>query len=261
MVTTDSQLTQLRGEIEPVRARLKTHGLYQSITSLSHVRIFLQSHVFAVWDFMSLLKALQQVLTCVQVPWLPSPYPESRRLINDIVLGEESDELDGTYRSHFEIYTAAMRQAGADCRPIDRFVEALRNHAQWDQALSVCGAPDEAALFVRHTFRVIESGKPHVMAAAFTFGREDLIPDLFRALIRDLRMGHSELDLYSRYLDRHIEVDSGSHGPLALRMVADLCGDDSTRWSEASTAATEALEARLALWDGIQRRISRSSSR
>ena len=48
-----------------------------------------------------------------------------RRLINEIVLGEESDQFDGRVLSHFEMYLAAMDQAGADRAPLERFLDAL----------------------------------------------------------------------------------------------------------------------------------------
>jgi hypothetical protein len=114
---------------------------------------------------------------------------------------------------------------------------------------STLDGPPAARAFVRSTFYVIHSGN---LAAAFTFGREDVIADIFRNLVRDLNASTSgELSKFVWYLERHIEVDSEDHGPLSLRMVADLCANDDTRWEQATLAAESALEARLALWEGI----------
>jgi len=113
-------------------------------------------------------------------------------------------------------------------------------------------APPAARQFVDSTFELIGAGRIHAMAAAFTFGREDVIPDMFRSLVRDLnRQLDGRFGKFLWYLERHIEVDGEDHGPLALRMVADLCGDDEGLWEEAACAAEAALLARLALWDGI----------
>jgi hypothetical protein len=212
----------------------------------------MESHVFAVWDFMSLLKTLQRELTCVDVPWLPSRFAESRRLVNEIVLGEESDVYGTEAVSHFELYLRAMRECGASTSAIEDFLSGLRDGAGWDQALTMSGAPVAAQRFVRATFAVIKSDKLHATAAAFTFGREDLIPDMFRGFIRDQNERlHGRLELMRWYMERHIEVDGEEHGPMALRMVAELCGDDATKWREAADAAAIALWARIALWDGI----------
>jgi hypothetical protein len=221
----------------------------------------MESHVFAVWDFMSLLKALQARLTCVAVPWVPTPFPASRRFINEIVLGEESDEYLGRPISHFELYLEAMRDFGADTAPI----ESVVSHARTEPGGSGIGigidigidiaarrAPLAARNFVDTTFELIRQGKLHALAAAFTFGREDIIPDLFRQLVRDLNARNSgSLARFIWYLERHIEVDGEDHGPLSLRMVADLCGDSEQLWDEAAAAAESAIAARIALWDGI----------
>ncbi len=244
-----ASIEHIESRIAPLRARLTAHPLYASIRTREQLRLFLESHVFAVWDFMSLLKALQARLTCVAVPWTPTAFPESRRFINEIVLGEESDQFEGRSISHFELYLEAMQQAGADTSAI-REVLASIAEGRFDARAII--APSAARAFVGTTFRIIENGSLAAMAAAFTFGREDVIPDIFRELVRDLsRESDGALDTFVWYLERHIEVDGEDHGPLSLRMVADLCGDDEGLWVEAGDAAVAALEARLALWDGV----------
>ncbi len=243
------RLAAIEARIAPLRAQLHAHPLYASIRTPQHLRIFMQSHVFAVWDFMSLLKALQLQLTCTTVPWSPTPFPASRRFINEIVLGEESDLFEGRAISHFELYLEAMEQAQADTTPIRSLLSSVVHGSFVPNMFAGPAAP---RAFVASTFRVIYSCNLAAMAAAFTFGREDVIPDIFRNLVRDLNGRHAgELSKFAWYLERHIEVDGEDHGPLSLRMVADLCGDDDARWYQASVAAESAILARLALWDGI----------
>jgi hypothetical protein len=251
-----TQLETLEEKLQPLYARLASHALYGSFRTVQDLRMFMEAHVFAVWDFMSLLKALQRGLTCVEVPWVPSATPESRRLVNEIVLGEESDIYQGKHVSHFELYRMAMERCGASTVAIDRLLFLLGDGADLHEAVRGCRAPDDAKHFVRDTFHVITEGKLHSIAAAFTFGREDLIPDMFKGFVRDLNRDLAgNLDTFIWYLERHIEVDGEEHGPMALRMIAELCGDDAERWSEAEAAAVFALESRLRLWDGIAARI------
>lgn len=243
-------LQELAERLRPLYEELAEHRLYRSFASIADLRVFLEAHVFAVWDFMSLLKVLQRGLTCVEVPWVPSRFPTSRRLVNEIVLGEESDVYAGQPASHFEIYRMAMKACGASTAAIDALVDGVRQGQPLDALLEQ--APVEARLFVQSTFRVIATNKLHCVAAAFTFGREDLIPDMFRSFIRDQNDAmEGRLEMLRWYMERHIEVDSDEHGPMALRMIAELCGDDAIRWQEAGVAAEEALRARIALWDGV----------
>ncbi len=247
-----NHMQALEERIKPLTLELAQHRLYRSFEDIEDLRSFMQSHVFAVWDFMCLLKTLQRGLTCVDVPWLPSAKAESRRLINEIVFGEESDLYEGQPLSHFELYRMAMQQCDADTQPIDTFLAAVLRGTPWPRALANCDAPESARQFVQSTFAVIEAGKLHAIAAAFTFGREDLIPDMFRGFLRDQdEMLGGQLAILRWYMERHIEVDGDEHGPMALRMVSELCGDDPVKWSEATDAAVFALNARIALWDGI----------
>ena len=249
---TTTGIASLEQTLAPLYARLADHRLYRSFRTLEDLRLFMESHVFAVWDFMSLLKTLQRGLTNLDVPWLPSAHPHTRRLVNEIVLGEESDLYEGRAASHFELYLEAMQQAGANTTAIETLLANLRLGQSWEQALAASGASQAAQAFVATTFRCIERGQLHATAAAFTFGREDLIPDMFRGFIRDQdQQLQGKLALFRWYLDRHIEVDGDEHGPMALEMIAELCGHDDLKWQQATAAAVEAVEARIALWDAI----------
>ena len=247
-----ANVSALEARIEPLYARLAAHPLYRSLRSIEHLRTFMQAHVFAVWDFMSLLKSLQRELTCVNVPWLPTALAESRRLVNEIVLGEESDIYQGRHTSHFELYRLAMQDCGASTAAIDGALAEIRSGAAVQAAMARCGAPAAAQAFVADTFSILAQGKLHVTAAAFTFGREDLIPEMFQGFVRDLNAGLAGgLSTFVWYLERHIEVDGEEHGPMALRMIAELCGSDTVKWQEAEEAAVFALESRLRFWDAI----------
>lgn len=207
-------------------------------------------HVFAVWDFMSLLKSLQRLLTCVRVPWVPQGPTTCRRLINDIVLVEESDELSGGFISHFELYVLGMEQAGAATAPVDSFIARLRAGIPVPEALQTPGIPRAAAEFVATTWSILDGAPAHCQAAAFAFGREDLIPEMFERVIRIDDHG-GKLTHFKDYLARHIEVDADEHTPMAMQMLIDLCADDQTKWAECANTVNTAMTARLALWDAI----------
>lgn len=252
-------------DLADCRERLVRHRIYGLVNSAARLRRFMESHVFAVWDFQSLLKAMQQRLTCTSIPWVPTPDAEARRLVNEIVLDEESDELpEGGSASHFELYLDGMRAAGADTGPIDRMIEILQagRYPQVGkpaatvgetvaQAMQAAGAPEAAQAFVRHSFAVIESGSTHGIVAAFTYGREDVIPDMFRSLVSSLASRDPAWARFHWYLERHIEADDEKHAPVCRRIMARLCGDDPAKWAEASTMARQCVEARIALWDAI----------
>lgn len=246
-------LEELQTNIATHRNAILTHPLYEKINSLAAIRLFMQHHVYAVWDFMSLLKALQQTLTCVSVPWTPKGNPHFRYFINEIVTGEESDiDNKGTYCSHFELYLTAMEQAGADTTGIKNLVSACEAGGDMKQILQKSVPESSAKTFLQFTFKVIQEGKPHVMAAVFAFGRENLIPDMFYPLIKKQQQKYPEkLEIWLYYLQRHIEVDGGHHGALALKMVESLCGQDKEKWAEAESAAIQALAMRKALWDAV----------
>jgi pyrroloquinoline quinone (PQQ) biosynthesis protein C len=248
-----NRLEALRLEIKPLREDLIRHRVYAMVNSVHRLRIFMEYHIFAVWDFMSLLKALQQSQTCVNVPWTPHPLPIVTRFVNEIVLGEESDEDGrGGYISHFELYREAMRESGASTESIDLLLRHLGSGDDLNEALLHSRVGSGVGEFVRTTWTFIGSAKAHSIAAAFTFGREDVIPEMFRRFVDALDAeSPGQFERIKYYLIRHIDIDENNHAPLAVKAMCELCGDDSRRWQEATEAARRALKARILLWDAI----------
>jgi hypothetical protein len=250
-------LEKIRSIIEPCRQSLLEHPIYRDIRTPAALRTFMEHHVFAVWDFMSLLKALQRRFCCVTVPWVPPTDSASARLVNEIVLGEETDDDGrGGFASHFELYRRAMYGFGADTSQIDRLVRDLAAGLSLDEVLRSAEVDNAVRAFVGHTFAVIKSGDWCAVAAAFTFGREDLLPDVFQKIVDqlDAETGGGLAD-FQFYLRRHIDLDGGEHGPMALRLVSDICGNDPAKWQSAEDAALASLQARRALWDAIHQKI------
>lgn len=249
----NSRIEQLKTRIEPERDRLLSHPVYSKINDLKGLQKFAAIHVFAVWDFMSLLKSLQNSLTSVTVPWQPVGSPDTRYLINEIVLGEESDvDEEGIRTSHFELYLKAMRQMDADTRKVESLLAALRSGTSISDAIKDIPIHENVKKFLQFTFDIALGAPPHIKAAVFTFGREDLIPSMFHQLLAQL---HSEVpekvSVFKYYIERHIEVDGDHHSHLALQMVSELCGNDDAKWNDAGQAAQKALESRYLLWDAI----------
>jgi Protein of unknown function (DUF3050) len=241
--------------VEMLKEKLTRHPIYKAVETLPDLRCFMEHHIFAVWDFMSLLKALQAAVAPARTPWMPSSRPELRRFINEIVLGEECDEYDvaGTRRflSHFELYLLSMEEVKADTIPIRQFI-SVANEKGVEPALGLPNVPRPAIEFVRSTFQFIDEQKDHCTASAFAFGREDLVPAMFGALLERMKITEGMAPNFHYYLKRHTQLDAETHGPLALQLVAALCGKNDQREQEAMRAAERALEARIVFWDGIE---------
>jgi hypothetical protein len=251
------KLESIQTTIAPLRNKIINHKIYSSINDVEDLKIFMQYHVFAVWDFMSLLKTLQVGLTCTNVPWFPKGSADTRYLINEIVVGEESDvDSFGNRKSHFEIYLDAMNQCGADTALIKSFLLKLIETGDFERAYQSSQTPYEVQNFVNFTFDVIRSNKTHVQSAVFTFGREDLIPEMFISMVQDLHDKMPEtVSIFKYYLERHIEVDGDHHSHLALQMTSNLCEDNLVYWTEAEQFVVQSLQMRLDLWDAAYQKI------
>ena len=252
----------IEGKIKSHRDKLLNHRLYSNIERIEDLQIFTENHIYAVWDFMSLLKALQIKLTCTRTPWVPNNNSQTAYLINEIVLAEETDVNQlGERKSHYELYIDAMIDIGA------KIEFPTKNISEIASSKNVFASIDNLELhknikeFLRFTFSVIEEGKPHKIAAIFTFGRENLIPNMFNEILREFEKNIKDKDISKLiyYFERHIELDEDEHGPMALEMVSMLAENDQKKWDEIEKISIEALEKRILLWDAINDQLEKKS--
>lgn len=248
----------INNSIQSQKNLLLQHSLYKKVQTIEDLQCFMENHIYAVWDFMSLLKALQSKLTCTTTPWFATQNPETRYLINEIVLAEESDlTIDGNRSSHYEMYIEAMKASGANTSGIEDFLSEVDSLQNIFVAIKTSTLHPNIKAFLDFTFRVIEEGKSHEIAAAFTFGREDLIPSMFTEILKNFQANFPETDLSKLiyYFERHIELDTDEHGPMAMKMITELCGTDDQKWSDVEEVSKLALEKRIGLWDAIEETI------
>lgn len=245
----------LSKELEGIRNKqqaLEVHRVFSAIKNIEDLRVFMSWHVFAVWDFMCLVKRLQRDLTSVDPLWIPSRAPLATRLINEIVLGEESDEaLDGGYISHFELYLLAMKEIGADTGQVESFIDLIENNTPVSEAMKQLSVNSYIQDFVNSTIHTVINGNVYQVLGSFVFGREHVIPNMFKGLLNNWHIDEDDAPMFVYYLKRHIELDSDEHGPAALKIIKSLTKENQDAIQQLSASAMRAIDQRIILWDGM----------
>jgi hypothetical protein len=231
--------------------RVQQHPVYKAVITVEDLRAFMEHHVWAVWDFMNLVKAIQQRYTSTVIPWTPRGDATVRRFVNEIVLEEESDEhpVDDGFCSHFELYVRSMTEVDASTDQVSRFVDDLGAGADFEDALAASGCPPSVAHFLSTTWAAAGASDAELVAA-FAFGRETVIPVMFDRILSEAG-ALDDAELLRHYLVRHVQLDGDSHSDMAEYLLVSACGNNPDSWERAEISARRCLEARAQLWDAV----------
>tara|TARA_B100001248_G_C27375320_1_gene453949 strand:- start:646 stop:1401 length:756 start_codon:yes stop_codon:yes gene_type:complete len=241
--------------LTPLKEKLANHRIFERINSIEELKVFMEHHIFAVWDFMSLLKKLQKDLVPSGSPWVPNPNGNLVRFINEIVMEEESDQAynngaEISYTSHYQIYLDAMTEVGASTETILRFVEMVKSEGI-NSAMQKINLPEPSRLFMSHTFNLINEGKSHEIAASFAIGRESIVPLMFKRILDQSKLEDDQVPVFRYYLVRHAELDGDHHGPMAHKLLENMSEGDPEIQQEIIEQAIKSIEQRIFFWDGV----------
>lgn len=240
------------GAISSKLDEMNNHRVFSMVADVIKLQTFMEWHVFAVWDFMSLVKRLQWDFTCETIPWLPPSNNRAARLINEIVIGEETDDAPGgTHASHFELYISAMTEIGASTNQISSFIELLQSGTEVVAALEFVSAPIAIIEFVRSTVETARNAPIHEVLGSFFYGREHSIPIMFQSLLNRWTVDPRSAPTFVYYLNCHIELDHDNHGPAVEAIINEVMDDLYESWRAFWRAALKAMELRIGLWDGL----------
>ncbi|MHA7944072.1 DUF3050 domain-containing protein [Formosa sp. 3Alg 14/1] len=247
-----SYIKRIESELSQLQHEIRNHKLYNVLQTTEDVKLFMEHHVYTTWDFMSLVKTLQLQYTSFKLPWVPNKNPEIFKFINEIVAAEESDVNElGQTKSHFEMYLDGMEQIGANTTLITTFTELIENKIPVSKAAKLVYIPDFIKDFIEFTFNIIAKEKPHVMAAVFIFGREDINSEKVLNIVSNIETEDNPCTKLTFLLNRYLYLKQENHRAVAYKMLHELCGTDMVKWEEVLTVAKEALEHRVILWDNI----------
>jgi hypothetical protein len=140
-----------------------------------------------------------------------------------------------------------MRDIGASTRQFEKFRSLVLVGIPVEVALARIGAPPHVQAFVAHTMALANSGSTEEVLAAFFYGREDIIPEMFGRLLNTLyraKHNNDRVRNFIYYIDRHIELDGDSHGPMGRELLEDLLANSPNRVEQARRAACSSIDAR-----------------
>jgi len=245
-------LNNYKKAIDELKQSLTSHKLFSNELNLSQMSKFMESHIFSVWGFMSLLKSLQSGITVTGAPWIPNENSRNglTNFINEIVLCEESDDIGNIgYMSHFEFYLLAMNKMKASTSQINLLIERLKSEKYNEKLIDELDIYSEVKDFVKFDLDIALSGNLSKIVGGFALGREKVIPNIFSYIIPCIDHNDSTKKLLT-YLKRHVDVDGDRHGPLSIKLLDTICQSDES-YLMAYNSGITSLKLRLKVWDRI----------
>ena len=243
-------------KLDELKQKITAHPLFANKLEPKQICKFMESHIFAVWGFMSILKSLQKMITPNNLPWMPNKNTKNGlvNFVNEIILCEESDYIEGIgFISHFEIYLLAMKNMDAKTDQLDKLISIISSKGYDEKYLDNIDATAEVKSFLKHDLEVSMNGTLPEIVGAFTLGREKVIPNMFGYILPAIKETSSSKYLIT-YLERHIDIDGDRHGPLSMKLLNASC--DRKQLSLAYATAIKSLELRLLVWDKVHEDIS-----
>ena len=251
---------QFQNSIAPFNSKLINHKIYGQISDMRKTKIFMESHVFSVWEYLTMLKALQRELATRDISFLHENVPDLPYLINQIVLNEEiEEESRGEYLSAmglYQLYINSMDEIGADSNPIKYFVDCIKVNKNWNNTIRDTitrfdNIPIQTYEYLNYNLKMIELSEIHELAGIFFFGRED-INSKFILLIKSNIEHEKSLSNLKNIIKRHVDDDSKNKNPILGEYINNiLCKDDDKKWKKVEISVIEAIKKRIELWDGM----------
>ena len=238
---------KLKKKLKEKENILYNHNIYSKTNNLEQLQIFMENHIYAVWDFMLLVKYLQRKLTSVELIWKPTKYRISRHYINEIILNEESDLINSSYISHFELYKIAMIEINANTSSIDKFI----NEVTEENYVSIISKLNQGLCnFLFDTFESITEKDLYHNIGYFYYGRENPIPQMFSRIIKNICSNYNCTHM-KLYLERHITMDGDIHGPITKIVINELIFDNIDNEINILLGGIHAIESRINFWNYI----------
>ena len=121
---------QFQTNIYPFKEQLLNHQIYGQVDEIRKTKIFMESHIFGTWDYLTMFKSLQRALTSLNIHLLEKGTLQLPFVMNQIILNEElDDESSREYLSAigiYQLYIKAMEEIGADTKPITYLVDSIK---------------------------------------------------------------------------------------------------------------------------------------
>lgn len=237
---------------------LEKHDIYESVVGLKSLQYFMERHIICVWSYTALLQSLHKDLVAMVFPLNSESHKEAIRLISEIIINEEVDDLgDGRYLSHLELYLEAMQDLDCDLSKILDFFDQLETNRSIDEAIKKSLFSEEIKEYARATARFLR--KPlHIRAAALYYEGEPFFPDQFLYRLY-LLSDHIKCDKALWYFEKHIEGIKCQDFSAAGRLVEVLCKVDHKFDYEAESTASAVMRNRINLWNKILRGITNNA--